>query len=214
MSLSIICTWDEATVYLNELISTLQGDVRPLLQTGNDPSGSPANGAPFAICREVFCLVDHLGCLYTGLVGPGDVGTRFRRFLSEVMPDGYRKRAWEIYNMYRNGPVHEFCPKTLENRQGQLLVWAFLKNELPDEVLRASHLQVEAAGEILTREGVQKPLHQLRVSTRLLLDDLEAAIQALGTMPSPDERITLWNRAARELTQPRPYDFKIRQVRS
>jgi len=79
-------------------------------------------------------------------------------------------------------------------------VWAFLRNELPDQVLIPAHLQV-----------IQQDAstYQLCISTRLLLDDLEAAIRAFRVMGPSRERITLWNRAARNLTQPKPHDFRL-----
>src|SRR5262245_148099 len=115
-----IGTWEDARPYLENLKRTILADVRPLLDL--------AEGAPFAVCREVLCYVDHLGHLYSGRQGIREVGNRFKDYLKQMMAlsqidSNYGKRAEEIYQIYRNGPVHEFEPKILENRKGQLLQW-------------------------------------------------------------------------------------------
>jgi hypothetical protein len=97
---------------------TFIADVQPLLAL--------PGAAPFAINREVFCYIDHLGHLYSGKVGERQVGARFQDYLKEVMckiDPNYGQRATVIYQMYRNGPVHEFAPKVLKNNKGQLLEW-------------------------------------------------------------------------------------------
>ena len=191
MPLSTIQAWPEATTYLTELRDTVRANVRPLLQI--------PGGAPFSVCREVFCYLDHLGHLFTG---SNQVGQRFTSFLRTVMStadDGYREWADVIYQMLRNGSVHEFAPKVLENNQGQLLGWGFYGGPRND----ATHgphlrLRLEAPG-----------LYTLPVSSPCLLDDLEAAIEVFRTLGIENERVTLWNRAARELTVPRPFNFPV-----
>ncbi len=202
MPLSIIRTWDEATAYLDELTHTLQGDIRPLLHVS---PGDPLNGAPFTICREVFCLVDHLGCLYTGLVD--DVRGHFTSFLSEVMGGLYQRRAQEIYAMYRCGT--QFQPKILINGQGQVLIWSFLNNQSADQDLRDLHLvpRVRGIGSIVSGDIVQQ--WELYVSTLVLLDDLEAAIKTLRAMLPTRQRITLWNQAVSGLALPRLHNFTV-----
>ena len=99
----IISQWPDALPYLSNLAATVNGDIRPLLGT--------SGGAPFAVSREVLSYVDHLGHLYSGKSAVGD---RTVQYLSNVMSltdQNYLKRAREIYQMYRCGPVHEFEPK-------------------------------------------------------------------------------------------------------
>ncbi len=47
----------------------------------------------------------------------------------------------------------------------------------------------------------------LPVSTNCLLDNLVAAIDHFADSGSANERVTAWNRAARELTAREPFDF-------
>src|SRR5882724_5711221 len=110
-----IKVWADARPYLVTLKGTVNADIRPLLAT--------AGAAPFAICREVLSYIDHLGHLYLGRVGAGQVGERSRVYLKQILANvdpNYGKRAGEIYQMFRCGPVHEFEPKVLENKKGEL----------------------------------------------------------------------------------------------
>jgi hypothetical protein len=85
MPLMIIREWTEATVYLTELRDTVRADVRPLLAT--------PGYAPFAISREVFCLVDHLGHLYTG--GAWEIAEEGTKKLEEELMAFAAKRFQE-----------------------------------------------------------------------------------------------------------------------
>ena len=91
------------------LKGTVAADIRPL-------SDVPGH-APFAICREALSYIDYLGHLYSGR---GQVGERSREFMKQLMAkvdQNYGKRAAELYQMFRCGPVHEFEPKVLENKK-------------------------------------------------------------------------------------------------
>jgi hypothetical protein len=193
-----ISQWQEARPYLLNQRAVVEGDLRPLLA---------GHGAPFSICREVMSCIDHLGQLYTG---SSQCGTRFREFtdhiLGEVYPN-YRRRAGELYQMYRCGTVHEFEPKVLENRRGQTMAWLCYQGnrigqvwDLPEMVqLTVTHLEpvVYVAGRSFG----------LPVSTNCLIDDLVAAIDRFMAAGPEDERVTAWNRAARELAAPEPFEF-------
>jgi hypothetical protein len=194
-----IGTWGDARPYLEDLKGTVLADVRPLLDT--------PGAAPFAVCREVLCYIDHLGHLYSGR---GQVGERFRDYLKQAMSridPNYGKRAEEIYQVYRNGPVHEFEPKVLENRKGQLLQWLCYKGARSDNIeisgrnLTLTHL------EPVSPEGDK--LFWLPVSTVCLIMDLLSSIDEFQKAGPEDERVTAWNRAARELTCPKPFDFVV-----
>ena len=192
-----ITTWQEAGAYLQMLRGTVSADIRPLLDLPEH--------APFAICREVLSYVDHLGHLYSGR---GQVGDRSREFLKQIMAKNdpnYAKRAAELYQMFRCGSIHEFEPRVLENRKGELLVWFCYAGprrdifELDGRRISVVHL-----------EPVASPAagcFWLPVSTKCLIDDLMCAIEAFERAGPENERITAWNRAARDLTAPEPYDF-------
>ncbi len=107
-----ISRWQHARPYLLNQRVTVERDLRRLLAD---------QGAPFAVCREVVSSIDHLGHLYTS---SQQCGNRFRAFMEHILGEvdpNYRRRAGEVYQMYRCGTVHEFEPKVLENRQGQTL---------------------------------------------------------------------------------------------
>ncbi|MCU7937679.1 MAG: hypothetical protein KZQ99_22995 [Candidatus Thiodiazotropha sp. (ex Dulcina madagascariensis)] len=189
--------WTEASEYLINLRCTVVNDIQPLL--------SAEGAAPFAISREVLCYIDHLAHLYTGRV---DVGNRFSIFLNDVaskVDNNYRSRSEEIYRMYRNGTVHEFEPKTLENNKGDLLYWLCYPGE------RTGSLKIEETKCVvkhLVPYG-ENGKYWLPVSTKCFIEDLIEFINRFISAGPKDERKTLWNRAARDLNTKVPYDFKV-----
>ncbi len=192
--------WQEARPYLDNQRAVVEGDLRPLLAD---------HGAPFAICREVVSSIDHLGHLYTG---SSHCGVRFRAFMENVLGDvdpNYRRRAGEVYQVYRCGTVHEFEPKVLENRRGQMLAWLCYRGKRVGEQIR-----MDWCGEITVTHlepvaYVAGRTFGLPVSTICLLDDMVAAIDRFILAGPEDKRVMAWNRAARDLTAPEPFDFTV-----
>ena len=193
----IILEWKESGKYLMNLRDTVIRDIKPLLKV--------EGVAPFAIIREVLCYIDHLSHLYTG---SPEVGKRFSVFLTEISSKvdcHYSVRAEEIYRMYRNGTVHEFEPKMLENNKGQRLRWLCFDGE------RVKSLEIEGSNCEVTHlvPCGKNDIYWLPVSTKCLIDDLVEFINIFIISGPEDERKTFWNRAARELSAPVSYDFKI-----
>jgi hypothetical protein len=190
--------WQDARQYLLDQRGVVERDLRPLLKD---------QGAPFTICREVMSSIDHLGQLYTG---SAQCGARFQAFMEHVLGDvdlNYRRRAGEVYRMYRCGTVHEFEPKVLENKNGQTLAWLCYRGNRggqqiePEGIGRLSVTHLEPVVYVAGRS------FGLPVSTNCLLDDLVAAIDRFVAAGPEDERVTAWNRAARDLNAPEPFDF-------
>jgi hypothetical protein len=196
--------WGDARPYLENLKRTILADMQPLLAL--------PGAAPFAINREVFCYTDHLGHLCSGKVGERQVGVRFQDYLKEMMckiDPNYSHRASVIYQMYRNGPVHEFEPNVLENKKGQLLKWLCYKGarrdynfEVPQLKLIVTHLEP-------VEKATDDKVFYLPVSTVCLIADLLSSIDEFQKMGPEDERVTAWNRAVWELSSPRPSDFTV-----
>ncbi len=196
----IIVSWKDAEDYLQMLKGTVTADICPLLDV-------PGH-APFAICREVLSYIDHLGHLYSGR--GGQVADRSREFIEHVMAKtdpNYGKRAVELYQMFRCGTVHEFKPKILENKKGELLGWLCYKGLRVDSIesdgqrMPVVHLEPVAS----TATG----RHWLPVSTLCLIDDLICSIEIFKKAEPENERVTAWNRAAHDLNIPKPYDFTL-----
>ncbi len=126
--------------------------------------------------------------------------------LGKVDPN-YSRRAGEIYQMFRCGPVHEFEPKVLENDKGQLLGWlcyAGLRvDSFDQDGQRLSVVHLEPIASARAR------FFWLPISTRCLIDDLMSSVEVFERTGPSDERVTAWNRAARELAAPEPYPFAI-----
>jgi hypothetical protein len=121
----------------------------------------------------------------------------------------YSQCASLIYQMYRNGPVHEFAPKVLENKKGQPLKWLCYAGgrcdynfEVPEIKLVVTHLKP-------VENPANNKVFYLPISTICLVMDLLGSIDEFQKMGPADERLTAWNRAARELINPRPSDFTV-----
>ena len=194
-----IQSWSDAEEYLKGLQATIVADIKPLLDT--------AGFAPFAITREVLSYVDHLGHLYSG---KGGVHARSKDYMASVLAStdpNYGRRATEVYQMYRCGPVHEFEPKTLENRKGQLLYWLCYRGERTDSIAFEGKEVTVTHLEPVNLKGTSE--YWLPVSTKCLIEDLIASIDSFLVAKPEDERVTAWNRAARDLHYPHPFDFTV-----
>ena len=194
-----ITDWQQANKYLQNLRKTINNDVLPLLDT--------VGFAPFAINREVMSYIDHLGHLYSG---KGQVGDRSKKYVKDIMSridSNYARRADEIYQMYRCGTVHEFEPKVLKNNKGYLLSWFCYKGErienlnVDGKTINVVHLEPVSSN---SKNGYWLP-----ISTKCLIQDLKESINIFIKIGPEHERITSWNRAARELSEPVPFDFKL-----
>jgi len=201
--------WNEASPYLDMLAQTIINDICPLLNT--------RGGAPFSVSRQVFSYVDYLGTLYlgtsktkTGCAVLAQVGTRFRRYLEDVMAltdTAYRRQAHVIYHMYRNGPVHEFDPKELKNESELTLSWLAYPGQRADTIrewdMPVRHLHP-------SQYPKQKDLYYLPVSTICLVQDLLNSIEYFkGGLEEPCRLIKPWNEAAELLNEPTKYNFTI-----
>jgi hypothetical protein len=179
------------------LKDTVVSDIRPLLDvTGN---------APFAICRETLSYIDHLGHLYTGRNKVEERSCTFMREVMAKVDSNYVKRAAELYRMFRCGPVHEFEPKVLENKRGELLLWfCYLGprtdiQKVGENNISITHLEPVASATV--------DKFFLPVSTKCLIEDLICSIEYFKMARPENERVTAWNRAARDLAVPQQYEF-------
>lgn len=196
-----IGAWGGAKPYLEGLQNSMLDDVRPLLDL--------PGGAPFAVCREVFSYLDHLGHLYTGL-GKGHVADRFKSYLKEIMgqiDSGYTRRAVEIYEIFRNGTVHQFEPKHLDNSSGQRLGWLCYQGKRVGETIdlngsktRVTHLQVAASAEWSSQ-------FWLPVATNWLVNDVVKSTDIFGRSPAEEDRVKKWNKAADQLRAVKPAEM-------
>jgi len=193
-----ITIWKEAGEYLQMLKGTVAADICPLLNL-------PGH-APFAICREVLSYIDHLGHLYSGRGQVRDRSLEFMKQMMKKIDPNYEKRATELYQMFRCGPVHEFEPKVLENKKGELLKW-FCYVGLRKDRIELGDGQLIFVVHLEPFESPTRGQFFLPVSTKCLIDDLICSIEMFEKAGPENERITSWNRAARDLTTLEPYDF-------
>lgn len=214
MKLAIAKSWDEASSYLEMLARTVKDDIQPLLAV--------RGGAPHTISREVFSYVDYLGALYLGTSnvacdkrdGLARVGVRFKCYLEEVMvkaDNGYKRYAEVIYQMYRNGPVHNFEPKDLTNNK-QVLKWMEYQGLRKNVTLTMGDRKHAVTVDHLFpfKSPWMKEEYYLPVSTKCLVDDLLSSIDYFkGGLGKPNELIKTWNETAEILIKQKVCDFNL-----
>lgn len=196
MEVPKIKVWDEAGIYLDMLAQTVINDVVPLLNT--------PGGAPHAIAREIFCYIDYLGALYTGKDPAKDelqpVRLRFIKYMKEVMREvdgSYSRWAEVIYNMYRNGPVHEFDPKLLQNKEGKFLGWFSYRGARYNQLVHCEGHSINVSHLNPFPSWWDPNFYLLPVSTFCLIQDLLSSIEKFKkALREPSARIQPWNEAA------------------
>ena len=217
MKIPTINSWGKAKCYLEMLAQTVKDDIHPLLAT--------KGGAPHTISREVFSYVDYLGALYVGTSnvkcdgrdGLAVVGIRFKRYLDEVMcksDTGYKQYSEVVYQMYRNGPVHNFEPKNLTNRKKQVLKWMEYQG-----LRKANKLTIKIGDKEFTikvehllpcKAPDRQKVYYLPVSTNCLIEDLLHSIEDFKSgLGKPGECMTHWNETARILNRLKEVDFNV-----
>jgi len=114
-------TLAEILMYLTgDLKVSIINDIGPCLSLGYDEGGY------FAAPRLVLSYVDYLGALYHGYEGKSDSKNRrifadpkyAKNFLSNVFgrkDDGYKKYGDLLWEIYRNGTIHLYSPKSLKD---------------------------------------------------------------------------------------------------
>lgn len=206
--LRYIFLWSESAEHLDMLIDTVRSDLFPLRR--KDQGGCTEGGAPHTISREFSCYVDYLGALYTGWAEWKKSGERFAAYLREVLGQvnpGYGQHAGLIREMYRNGPVHEFDPKVVFNRNGDQCGWLVSVGHSPgfhdfggSQKVQICHLEVGLRPD-------RRDVYYLPIFTSQLLDDLIASIELFkGGLGNPAARVPCWNRAVGLLNCPARFD--------
>lgn len=101
--------------------------------------GQPVGGY-FGVTRQILCLIDFLGTLYSGYSGKKTKKGRMiisepwkaKKFITIVFGEidsKYEENGELLYDMYRHGLVHLYQPKTIKQKNGRMLKWAIYKGE-------------------------------------------------------------------------------------
>ncbi len=197
-----ISDWSKCAGHLDMLIATIRDDLCPLVKT--------RGGAPHTISREFSCYVDYLGALYTGWVESNKSRERFTSYLREVLRnvnEDYSQHADLIREMYRNGPVHEFDPKIVFNRNGDTCGWLESVGHSPGYHDFGQGNKVQVFRLKIVADPLRPKVYYLPVFTSDLLGELIKSIELfkLGVGDST-ARVLSWNKAVGVLTHPVRFD--------
>ena len=159
-------------------VSVLEYLKSTVLKTIDDDLGlaleqydSEGRGGFLSIPREVFCIIDFLGCLLTGHNDNRKRSVEFmERYMASVDPR-YGESASILYEMWRNGTVHEFDPKVFVAAQ-ESFVLGWSANNSSKDVNRQWHL------DCLAKEAVPDN-YCLHINLFRLVEDLRKAVVAM-----------------------------------
>lgn len=110
-----------------DLKKSIENDVYPCLNLGHDEGGY------FAVPRLVLSYVDYLGSLYNGYSGKTNKNKRriftdnkyAKTFLNNIfskVDSNYGKYGALLWEIYRNGTVHLYSPKTLKDKNSNITI--------------------------------------------------------------------------------------------
>ena len=125
--------WEMRQFLQEEVKEQILLEIAPILHVGI------AQGGYFGVTRQILCLVDFLGALYSGYNGEVDKKTERKmiskgekaiKFIEEIMGENdpnYKTNGIYLYLMYRHGLVHLYQPKEIELKDGKKLSWLAYK---------------------------------------------------------------------------------------
>ncbi|MBI4064838.1 hypothetical protein HY409_00505 [Candidatus Gottesmanbacteria bacterium] len=125
--------WEMRQFLQEEVKEQILLEIAPILHVGI------AQGGYFGVTRQILCLVDFLGALYSGYNGEVDKKTERKliskgekaiKFIEEIMGENdpnYKTNGKYLYLMYRHGLVHLYQPKEIELKDGKKLSWLAYK---------------------------------------------------------------------------------------
>lgn len=176
---------DIETFLFGEVKEQVLYEIAPILHLGYSPGGY------FGVTRQIVCMIDFLGALYSGFDPKKDITHRkdgkvikkiaksgkALRFIKEILGEidqNYRVNGKYLIEMYRNGLVHLYQPKELEIEGGRILSWLPYKGPRTGDILVSDNRIIRGASHLLIVENMGQ--HFLPVSIKCLYDDLLTAI--------------------------------------
>lgn len=170
---------DSVLVHLTELVESIEDDLLLPLRAHEREN----RGGFLSISRLVFCYVDYLGALTSN--GTGKRTDRAVAYMSKYMVranPAYDGKCDLMYDMWRNGPVHEYDAKRyVSANQGFELRWG--ANNTSTAANRHWHLKCMCCdgqpGRYHWFINLFELVEELRRSIRFLISDMESDSELL-----------------------------------
>lgn len=186
-----------------DMQDVIKYDIKPILHLKIEPGGY------FGVPRQLFCLIDFLGAMYTGKYDRGNSSKGAEKFIKNIMGDktideNYKKNGKLMYDMYRHGLVHFFQPKKFILNGWNKTGWCVHKKSRKDDlevkddkggkyvIKNARHL------EIVKHPDSTKDFNVLVISLKCLFEDFQKSLNRYYQVVRDDENkyVSRWNKVA------------------
>lgn len=181
----------------SEMVAFIDNELLPQtkLEIENWIKPQKRQGGYFVTVRQIFCMVDFLGAVFSGYhlaerkrdrkgqrIATSHKAVKFVTTFFSPKSEYTLNTVTRLYDMYRNGLVHLYQPKILKLNYNARLQWFFYKgNRHKDKIevdsdrgkitfRNINHLQ------IISNDPKRKKYY-LPISIDCLYDDFEAAVQ-------------------------------------
>ena len=180
-----------------EMVAFINNELLPQtkLEIGNWIKPRKRQGGYFVTVRQIFCMVDFLGAVFSGYhlaerkkdkkgqqIATSHKAIKFVTTFFSPKSEYSFNTVTKLYDMYRNGLVHLYQPKILKLNSNSRLQWFFYKGNRHKDKIKVdsdkgkitfrniNHLQ------IVSNDPNKKKFY-LPVSIDCLYSDFEAAVQ-------------------------------------
>lgn len=198
--------WEMRQFLQEEVKEQILLEIAPILHVGI------AQGGYFGVTRQILCLVDFLGALYSGYNGEIYKKTERKlisksvksiKFIDEIMRENdpnYKNNGKYLCLMYRHGLVHLYQPKEIELKDGKKLSWLAYKG--PREGAKVLEVQnVRHMG--VSQSPQDSNIKFLTISITCLYYDLITAVDLYIKRLELDKNLqTNWISTANAISEP------------
>lgn len=206
----------EMEAFLSEEVKEqVMFEIAPILHLGYPPGGY------FGVPRQILCMVDFLGALYSGFNPEKDYKDLKKKkgkkissskkalaFIHEIfgeIDENYKTNGKYLYEMYRHGLVHLYQPKELELEDGKVLTWLPHKGGRVSDIGTSDNRVIQNA----THLSILKDSGRffLPVSIKCLYSDLLSSIDLyLTKLKNSEDLQKKWVSAANEICKPDKFE--------
>lgn len=180
-----------------EMVGFIDNELIPQtkLEIGNWIKPKKKQGGYFVVVRQILCMTDFLGAVYSGYplserrddkkgrrIATSEKAIKFITTFFEPSNTYKKEVVVKLHDMYRNGLVHLYQPKILKLNSRSKLLWFFYKGKRHVDKIELDKDQGKVIFEDVNHLQIicndpNKTKYYLAVSVNCLYEDFEKATQ-------------------------------------